>query len=168
VNAFLCTIRPRLIPEAVYREVVIGGQGRPGALEVAAADWIEARAIAASARLQPLPSTFGQGERETIVLAQAVSADVVIMDEAAGQRELLRRSLHFIGTVGVLQQAKLQRLIPLLKPELDGLRHYGLAHRLGWMHFYLLLHSTSAIGVTPYRHPLKAYATHVCVIAFTT
>jgi len=29
------------IPREVYREVVVTGKGRPGASEVAAADWIE-------------------------------------------------------------------------------------------------------------------------------
>ena len=47
------------------------------------------------------------------------------MDELAGRRELFRRNRAFIGTIGVLQQAKLQHMIPALKPELDGLRQRG-------------------------------------------
>src|SRR5439155_18565305 len=114
-----------LISEAVYREIVTEGQGRPGATEVASADWIDRRAIANLAQLHALPRNFGRGESETIVLAHELSADLVIMDEAAGRRELIRRALPFIGTAGALLQAKLRGLIPALKPELDSLRRSG-------------------------------------------
>ena len=47
------------------------------------------------------------------------------MDEAAGRRILAGRGMAFLGTVGVLMQAKQQGLITALKPELDQLRAYG-------------------------------------------
>lgn len=114
-----------VIASAVYYEIVVQGQGRPGAIEVAGANWIERRTIVNPTHFPSLPANLGTGESETILLAQELSANLVIMDEAAGRRELTRRSIPFIGTAGVLQQAKLQTLIPALKPELDALRRRG-------------------------------------------
>ena len=34
-----------LVPEAVWQEVVVGGQGQPGAEEIRLADWIEQTAV---------------------------------------------------------------------------------------------------------------------------
>jgi uncharacterized protein len=113
------------IPPAVHHEVVTQGPGRPGAAEVASADWIERRMIANPGRLPPLPSALGNGERETIILADELSVDLVIMDDPAGRRELIHRTIRFIGTAGVLQQAKLRNLLAAVKPELDALRRSG-------------------------------------------
>ena len=65
------------------------------------------------------------GESEAIALAEELHADLVIMDESAGRRVLAGRGIAFIGTVGVLMQAKQQGLIPTLKPELDRLAPVG-------------------------------------------
>lgn len=114
-----------LIPAAVYQEVVLQGRGRPGAEEVLRAVWIETRAASSPAQAHLLPGSLGAGEGEAIMLAQEVSADLVIMDELAGRRELAQRALPMIGTIGVLQQAKLQGIIPTLKPEMDALFRHG-------------------------------------------
>jgi hypothetical protein len=60
-----------------------------------------------------------------VVLAEELHADVVLMDESAGRRALRQRHLPFIGTVGVLMQAKQRGLIGSLRPELDQLRACG-------------------------------------------
>jgi uncharacterized protein len=114
-----------VIGPTVYQEIVIEGRGRSGAAEVASADWIETRLPGNPASLQEISPHLGRGEAETIVLARELPADLVIMDELAGRRELTRQKLALIGSIGVLQQAKLQGLIVTLKPELDTLRHSG-------------------------------------------
>jgi predicted nucleic acid-binding protein len=72
-----------------------------------------------------LQAILGRGESEVIVLAEALRAHVVIMDESAGRQELSKRKITFVGTIGILLQAKLRGLIPLIKPELDRLRSCG-------------------------------------------
>ena len=114
-----------LIPSAVHHEVVVQGGGRPGAEEVLNAPWIETRAPRSPAQIHLLLDSLGAGERETIILAQELSADLVIMDEVAGRRELERRAFTGVGTIGVLQQAKLQGIISAVKPELDALISHG-------------------------------------------
>jgi uncharacterized protein len=50
---------------------------------------------------------------------------IAVVDETAARRELVSRGIPFIGTVGVLMQAKQHGLITALKTELDQLRGYG-------------------------------------------
>jgi predicted nucleic acid-binding protein len=45
------------------------------------------------------------GEREAIALTEELSADQLIVDGLLGRREVERRSLPVIGTVGVLREA---------------------------------------------------------------
>ncbi len=62
------------------------------------------------------------GEAEAIVLAEELSADVLLIDEAAGRAVALRRQIPIIGLLGVLVRAKEERLIPAVAPLLDQLR----------------------------------------------
>src|SRR5262245_43586872 len=114
-----------IVPRAVYDEVVTQGGGRWGATETAAATWIDCQMVnvpgTAAARL----SHLHHGETEVICLAEQLPADLVIMDEFAGRTELAKGSIPFIGTVGVLIQAKVRGLIAALRPELDNLRACG-------------------------------------------
>ena len=114
-----------IIPSAVYEEIVTQGAGRWGAAETAGAAWIDRRAVSDPAKVISLQTHLQGGESEVIVLAEELHADLVIMDETAGRRELARRGIAFIGTVGVLMEAKRHGLIAALKPELDQLRNCG-------------------------------------------
>jgi uncharacterized protein len=114
-----------VIPGAVYDEVVMHGAGRAGAAETAGAAWIDRQAVSNRAEATSLQAHLDSGESEAIVLADELHADLVVMDEAAGRRILAGRGIAFIGTVGVLMQAKKRGLIAELKPELDQLRACG-------------------------------------------
>ena len=83
------------------------------------------RAVGDPAKVTSLQTHLDRGESEAIVLAEELRADLVLMDESAGRRELAVRGIAFIGTVGVLMQAKQHGLIAALKPELDQLRVSG-------------------------------------------
>ena len=56
---------------------------------------------------------LGDGEREAIVLAQELHAEIVFIDEGGGRREAQRRVLTMTGTLGVLERAAIQGLIDL-------------------------------------------------------
>lgn len=113
------------VPSAVYHEVVTQGAGRWGAAETAGARWIEQHTVADLAQVTSLQLHLHGGESEVVVLAEALRADLVIVDESAARAELAQRGLAFIGTVGVLMTAKSRGLITALKPELDQLRACG-------------------------------------------
>jgi len=53
------------------------------------------------------------GEQEVIRLAQALHADLVLMDEWEGRREAVRRALTVTGVLGVLERAAQQKLLDL-------------------------------------------------------
>jgi len=53
------------------------------------------------------------GEREAITLAQALHADLLLMDEWEGRREAERRSLTVTGVLGLLERAAQQGLLDL-------------------------------------------------------
>jgi predicted nucleic acid-binding protein len=110
-----------IIPQAVFFEVVTQGANRWGAAETAAANWIEQRAVSDTSKVTALQRHLHGGESEVIVLADELRADLVLMDETADRAELARRGIPFIGTVGVLMQAKPHGLIAALQPELDQL-----------------------------------------------
>jgi predicted nucleic acid-binding protein len=113
------------IPTAVYDEVVIQGSGRWGDVETAGASWIDRHTVADLVKLTGLQTYLHGGESEVVVLAEELHADLVIMDELAGRRELTQRGIACVGTVGVLMEAKQRGLIASLKSELDHLRACG-------------------------------------------
>ena len=73
-----------IIPDAVYEELVSRGQGRPGAAEVAQGTWIHRRTVTESARVAQLPLVLHRGEREAIILAEELHAQLLI-DEQRGR-----------------------------------------------------------------------------------
>lgn len=73
-----------VIPEAVYEDLVIKGKERPGAAEVERSTWIHRQVVTDRAALALLPSSLHLGEREAIVLAQELGAQLLI-DERRGK-----------------------------------------------------------------------------------
>ena len=53
------------------------------------------------------------GEREAIALAEELQADQLLLDDADARLEAARRSLPFIGTLGVLREAARRDLLDL-------------------------------------------------------
>lgn len=51
------------------------------------------------------------GEREAIILAEELNADVLLMDERSGREAALKRSLPVVGTLGILERAAEKGLI---------------------------------------------------------
>jgi predicted nucleic acid-binding protein len=117
--------RQVIIPMAVFDEVVLQGAGQWGAAETDAADWVDRHVVADRPEVSALLGQLDLGESEVIALAKELRADLAVVDETAARRELANRGIPFIGTIGVLMQARQQALIPSLRPELDQLRACG-------------------------------------------
>jgi predicted nucleic acid-binding protein len=56
---------------------------------------------------------LGAGEREAILLAQEVRAEVLLMDEQDGRQAARSRGLTVTGTLGVLERAAERGLLDL-------------------------------------------------------
>jgi len=97
-----------VVPEAVYREVVVDGAGKPGAKDVADATWIDVRTVKNPPSVTRLMNFIGldHGESEAIVLAQEIGADLILLDDSKARRYALQQRLSITGMVGVLLAAK--------------------------------------------------------------
>jgi predicted nucleic acid-binding protein len=117
-----------MIPNAVYREVVLAGKERPGAEAVAGAveeGWILRTAAREDQVLQLLREQIDEGESEAIRLAMDNPSSVVLLDDVAARSVAIRLGLRVTGTVGLLLRAKQDGLIPLIQPLIEQLRVDG-------------------------------------------
>jgi predicted nucleic acid-binding protein len=113
-----------VIPEAVYEELVGSGRDRPGAADVEQGGWIQRQRVTDRAAVAHLPTVLHAGEREAIVLAQALQAPLLI-DEQRGRNVAMARGLVVIGALRVLADAKRRGVIDRAKPLVDALLAAG-------------------------------------------
>lgn len=111
-----------LIPEAVFREVVVVGAGEAGEHEVSTAIWIKRHAVRNGALVKALELDLDAGEAEAIALAVEQNAGLILLDERRGRHAATRLDLTLAGTLGVLVAAKDRGLVRSIRPLLDTLR----------------------------------------------
>lgn len=114
-----------LIPEAVRREVVDEGEGRPGTREISEAGWIGVQKVGDRRIVDLLRTELDEGEAESIALAHEVGAKIILLDERDARRSAKRMNLKVLGTVGVLIWARKVGKLMTLKEQLDALRERG-------------------------------------------
>jgi predicted nucleic acid-binding protein len=109
------------IPGAVYREVIVQGENKPGTRMVEEADWIIQRSVKNPKAVKKLRKHYhlGQGEAEVIILAEQLQADWIIIDEIRARRAAVEEGRKIIGTLGILLLAKEQGLIDTVKELLQ-------------------------------------------------
>jgi predicted nucleic acid-binding protein len=66
--------------------------------------WFEVRTVQET-ETATFPVTLHRGERQAILLAEALPADVLLIDEQIGRTIALNRKLPLSGTLGVLERA---------------------------------------------------------------
>lgn len=108
------------IPEAVFAEITVGGQGKPGAAEVESRTWIKRGQVKNRAALNQLSRRLNFGEMEALVLATEMNA-MLLIDEYEGRKEAQRLGIGYFGSLRVLKEAKDSGIIPQVKPVLDEL-----------------------------------------------
>ena len=117
-----------IIPDAVFKEVVMKGAGRPGAAELTkgvASGFIVRQQAKNSLAVSALSEFFGAGESEAIVLASEIVADTVILDDNKARIVADSMGLHVMGTIGILLDMKQCKVIPKIKPFLDSAIRFG-------------------------------------------
>ena len=113
-----------VIPDAVYEELVGRGTARPGAQEVMQGGWIQRKTVTDRDAVAQLPRVLHAGEREAIVLAQELHAQLLI-DEQRGRDVAIGRGLEVVGILRIVADAKQRGLIPMVRPLVDQLRAIG-------------------------------------------
>lgn len=111
------SILASLYEHVILPEVVVSELGRPRTPEAvrtwieALPDWIDVRQPAWTP-----PDTMaelGAGERDAILLARELSADLVLMDDMSGRSEARRQHVVTTGTLGILETASVRGLLDL-------------------------------------------------------
>lgn len=113
------------IPDAVYQEIVVHGQGRPGSAAVHEATWIVRHHVIDQATVDQLSARLGRGEAEAIVLAQELNADALILDDSTARKTATSMGRRIIGLLGLLVHAKERRVIKTIRPLMDDLLAAG-------------------------------------------
>lgn len=114
-----------LLPQAVWKEVVETGTGRPGADRVARTSWLTVRPVTNTALVSSLRLELDEGESEAIALFLEEPAQAVLLDEKNARQVAKRLKLPTIGTVGILIWAKQNGIISNLQEKLDALQTIG-------------------------------------------
>jgi predicted nucleic acid-binding protein len=110
------------IPEAVWQEIVVRGEGQPGAAELQQAAWVHVHTASNRELVLALRQELDAGEAEAIVVALESQAEILLMDERLGRETAQHLGLRCVGLIGVLVEAKNKSLIPLIQPHLALLR----------------------------------------------
>jgi len=92
------------IPNAVLEEVK-AGKGKKGYFEIDTMEWIIPQKITNEFSMNYLID-LDDGEAETIILAEELQADIVLIDEKLARGFAEMRGLTLSGSLGVLLEAK--------------------------------------------------------------
>ncbi len=116
-----------LVTPQVYAEVAVSGRGLAGSAEIARAGWIHVQPLN---RPEELPTAanqlgLGLGEMSTILLAQELKADVVLIDELKARKLARERGLIHLGCVGILEDAFQKNLLADLQQAYQQLLASG-------------------------------------------
>ena len=86
--------------------------------------WLEVRTVQET-QATTFPVTLHRGERQAILLAEALRADVLLIDERIGRTIALSRNLPVSGTLGVLERADAMGLVSDFPWALQRLKASG-------------------------------------------
>ena len=114
-----------IIPEAVYREVTEKDDIAARRIR-AAREWIEVRRVSPDLDRRMYRAKLHDGEVEVMLLAQEISADVVVIDDGAARRTAEYLGLPLTGTLGVLIKARQLGLLEAVMPIVRQMEQNGL------------------------------------------
>jgi predicted nucleic acid-binding protein len=101
-----------IIPQAVYRELSDASAPLPVQTWIATPpDWLKIQSV--SQPSDAILDLLDPGEREAILLAQELNADLLLLDDMKARRTATERGLAITGILGILDQAATMKLIDL-------------------------------------------------------
>lgn len=110
-----------IIPEAVYKEIVVIGAGLAGAKEVENSNWIITRKVDNKTLVKAIYEDLDIGEAEALALAIELKADLLLLDERIGRKIASRFEVSLLGVLGILMYAKQKKEITSVRPLMDEL-----------------------------------------------
>ncbi|MGB6094430.1 MAG: DUF3368 domain-containing protein [Moheibacter sp.] len=112
------------IPKEVFNELE-NGKDKEFYQEISKVKWIKVKEIKDKQSLSYFMD-LDKGEAETMILANEIGADLVIIDETLGRLYAKKSNLKITGTLGVLLKAKNSGYIEKIKPLLYELKEKGI------------------------------------------
>lgn len=85
-------------------------------------DWVSIHQVTDKYRQQLLELQIDKGESSAIALALETPNCTIILDDYKARKIADQLGLHFTGTIGVIVKAKLNGIIPSIKPLLSKIR----------------------------------------------
>ncbi len=114
-----------LVPGAVHEELTDARTPETvRRLVLSLPSWYEIRVVPETSAAS-FPISLHRGEREAILLAETLRADVLLINEQAGRDIALSRNLPLSGTLGVLERADTTGLIANYPEVLAQLKTSG-------------------------------------------
>lgn len=113
-----------IIPKEVFNEIE-NGKNKSYYINLLEIEWIEIKEIKDKKSLSYFLD-LDKGEAETIILANEINADLVIIDEKLARYHAKHANLKVTGTLGVLLKAKRKGKIKSIKTLLNELKEKGI------------------------------------------
>lgn len=85
-------------------------------------DWIEVREVKDKHKQLLLEMQIDRGESSAIALALETSKSTIILDDYKARKIAHKLGISFTGTIGVIIRAKLNGIIPSIKPLLSKIK----------------------------------------------
>ena len=82
-------------------------------------EWIQIQNSNDKVRLQILELQIDKGESSAIALAMEISESTLILDDYKARKVAESLGLTYTGTIGIIIKAKLENIIPSIKPYLQ-------------------------------------------------
>ena len=114
-----------VIPQAVYDELTAKEDSVSQDVRDNAS-WLRIAKVQNTKIITMFSVSLHTGEVETIMLADEMKADLVIIDDLLARKYALQAGLNLTGTMGVLLKAKREGLIETIKPLLDSMIENGI------------------------------------------
>lgn len=124
-----------IVPPSVVDELEAGRSSGVSLPDLTTLNWVTVRRPGSEAAL-PLMTDLGPGEAGVLMLALELREAVAVLDDALARRVAEALDLRFIGTLGLLLDAKRAGLITEVGPLLD---------RLQALRFRLAPHTRTAV-----------------------
>ena len=85
-------------------------------------DWVKIQNVSDKLRLQILELQIDKGESSAIALALETPKSILILDDYKARKVAENLGLSFTGTIGIIIKAKLQNIIPSIKPIIEKIK----------------------------------------------
>jgi predicted nucleic acid-binding protein len=113
------------VAPAVWEEVFVLGQGKPGTKEMSQARFIKRYPVKNKRAAEMLEVFLGPGEAETLALAQEMGISIVFLDDLKARKAAQKSGLRTMGVAGFLLAAKQKGLVQEIRPLLEELLKNG-------------------------------------------